>query len=61
MRITIRQSNQLKAILMMLFLYLFNRVYIGLFEPLQFIILVLLFIFNSYIINFINFFLPKNI
>lgn len=36
--ITLQQSNQLKsiAILMMLFLHLFNRDYKGLFEPLIF-------------------------
>lgn len=40
MKITIQQSNQLKAIaiLMMLCLHLFNRDYIGLFQPLIFIL-----------------------
>ena len=39
MPITLRQSNQLKAIaiLMMLFLHLFNREYTGLFQPLIFV------------------------
>lgn len=39
MPITIQKSNQLKsiAILMMLFLHLFNRDYTGLFQPLLFV------------------------
>ena len=39
MPITLQKSNQLKsiAILMMLFLHLFNRDYTGLFQPLLFV------------------------